>query len=206
MKRKLALLLALLLILALPAAAFADEAWVCSKGHSNDGGNLFCGTCGEQRAEESEDWTCSKGHTNPAANLFCGLCGEKRSGEQSDAVDWRSPYEDEDYELALPLLEAAAKAGDTEAAAALAKCYIYGEGTEYDPDAGFRLAKQAAEAESPLGMFLYARCYNFGTGTERNTKKAANWYTKAVEAGGGWAVVKWGGRYEIDGGVGLGPE
>ena len=53
-------------------------------------------------------------------------------GGVEKSADWKEPFENEDYDTALPMVQEASDGGDIEAVAALAECYIYGYGVETD--------------------------------------------------------------------------
>ena len=59
------------------------DMWVCEKcGKENEGGNNFCGGCGQKKPEPAPveaDWTCPAcGKLVKAGNNFCGGCGQKK--------------------------------------------------------------------------------------------------------------------------------
>ena len=195
MKKTLSLLLALLMLFSMSAVALAEgEPWICSNGHENPSVNQFCGKCGEAKPEEEEPWICSNGHENPSNNTFCTTCGEKRPVDIGEQL-WKEPFENEEYETALPLVQEAADQGDVEAIAALALYEIYGYVAEPDYEKGLDLARQAADAGNARGMFLVGRCYDRGNSVIQDYKKAAEWYQKAANLGDSWAMCNLGSLY-----------
>ena len=116
--------------------------------------------------------------------LYSSSDMKKSHGNQA----WKEPYENKDYETALPLIREAADSGDTEAIAALAMCCIYGYGMDKDYDQGFKLAQEAADAGNARGMFLVGRCYERGDGVIQDHARALEWYQKAAELGDSWAM------------------
>ena len=175
MKKSISLLLAFLMLFSMSAAALAEGAsWTCSNGHENPSVNLFCGKCGEAKPEEEELWTCSNGHENPSNNTFCTTCGEKRPVDIGEQL-WKEPFENEEYETALPLVREASDNGDIEATAALAMYEIYGYVADPDYEKGLDLAQQAADAGNARGMFLVGRCYDRGNAVSQDYDKAMEW-------------------------------
>lgn len=114
---------------------------------------------------------------------------------------WQPPYDADDYEAALPLLEEAAAAGDAEAEACLAEYLLFGYGTEPDPARAFELALKAANAGEEYGCYLAALCYDQGTGVEQDYAKALEYYTKSAEHGFSMAMGALGYMYETGTGV-----
>ena len=206
MKKIISLILVLVILTGLAASAFGEEgSWTCSNGHENPSENLFCGKCGEKKPQEGT-WICSNGHENPVENNFCSACGEARvaedEGTEQTGIAWKEPFEKEEYDTALPLIQEASNKGDIEATAALAMYYIYGYGeTEKDYDKGLELAQKAADAGNARGMFLVGRCYANGNGVTQDNKKAAEWYQKAADAGDSWAMANLGWLYMAGDGV-----
>ena len=206
MKKSISLLLALLLLFSMSVVALAEgESWTCSNGHENPSDNLFCGKCGEKKPQEGT-WTCSNGHENPMEHNFCSVCGEahiveNEAMEQTD-IAWRDPFENEEYDTALPLVQKASDNGDMEATAALATYYIYGYGeTEKNYDKGLELAQKAADAGNARGMFLVGRCYSNGDGVVQDYEKAVEWYQKSADLGDPWAMNNLGVLYVSGSGV-----
>jgi TPR repeat protein len=143
------------------------------------------------------------GYEDPACTLLSmGSNGRTEftlyvSGDES----WRALYAERAYGAALPLMEEAAAAGETDAAAALAYCLIYGDAAEADPERGYALALEAAEAGNDVGMFLAGRCCNLGEGTEQDYEKALAWYEKAAALGNTDAMNNLGAMYILGEGV-----
>lgn len=205
MKRILCTVLGLLLAFIISVSGFAEgDVWTCSNGHENSSENLFCGKCGEKQPSEDDSWTCGNGHENPTEHNFCSVCGEKKpvssDGEAFEQA-WKEPYENKEYETALPLLREAAENGDVEAKAALAMCCIYGNGMENDYSQGFKLAQEAADAGNARGMFLIGRCYSNGDSVTQDFAKALEWFQKAIDLGDEYAMNALGLAYKLGEGV-----
>jgi TPR repeat protein/tRNA A-37 threonylcarbamoyl transferase component Bud32 len=90
------------------------------------------------------------------------------------------------YKQAIAYFEEASKAGNADASANLGVSYINGnQGVDKNLRYGVELIRQAAEQNSPLGMYYYAVCFEKGIEQPNNTPnldQAKVWYVKAAKS------------------------
>ena len=163
MKKTLALLLALLLILSLSATAEQSSQEIMNRGIEayNSEDYILAFGCFYELAERGD----------PAAQFNLGLMYERGKGvEQS-------------YEKALEYYLKAAEQGNASAQFSLGSLYQYGEGVEQSFDKAaeyYRLAADQGDADAwhNLGL-LYLR----GEGVEKSAEQAAECFRLAAEQG-----------------------
>ncbi|KAF0502931.1 calmodulin-dependent protein kinase [Gigaspora margarita] len=59
--------------------------------------------------------------------------------------------------------------------------YIWSIGTGKDDAESFKLFFKAASKDDVIAQYFVGRCYEIGWNTKKNTKKAIEWYNKAIE-------------------------
>jgi TPR repeat protein len=105
----------------------------------------------------------------------------KTEGNSSDFDEAESLYYDDQFDKAIKIFEALAKAGHAGAQLYLGYIYRNGDGVEKDIDKSFEWIKKAADqgyarAQLWLGLF-----YSYGWGAPRDEAKAVEWIRKAAE-------------------------
>ncbi len=88
-----------------------------------------------------------------------------------------------DYAKAFALFGQASFAGDVDAMAWLAYCYINGQGTSENRVQACYWNKLAAEQGNVTAQYNLACAYEAGNGVEKNIEEAAYWYNEAAEHG-----------------------
>jgi TPR repeat protein len=84
---------------------------------------------------------------------------------------------------ALPLLQKAADAGNTDAMNNLGSLYGYGIGVAKNYDKSRECYQKAADAGDGTGMYNLGWLYEYGKGGAQDYGKAREWYRKAADAG-----------------------
>ncbi|MCR5414842.1 MAG: sel1 repeat family protein [Kiritimatiellae bacterium] len=84
---------------------------------------------------------------------------------------------------AIAYVEARADAGDVDAQAVLATCYLRGAGVKMDIAKAVRLFLSAATQGNIGAQNNLAYCYANGIGVEKNDAEAVKWWRKAAEKG-----------------------
>lgn len=85
--------------------------------------------------------------------------------------------------FAIPWLERAATAGDTNGAYLLARCYLEGVGTPPNPKKGMAYLDKAVEVQNPFAMTELGKIYEKGLyGKKKDLEKAYLLYTLSVSA------------------------
>lgn len=97
--------------------------------------------------------------------------------------------------------QAAALAGDPEAALYLGAMYDTGQGVGQDYAQALAWYRRAAEGGSPIGMFNVGVMYDAGRGVARDPAEAAHWYAEAASKGYGRAEYDLALMYEAGSGV-----
>lgn len=93
------------------------------------------------------------------------------------------------FEVARPLLEKAAQAGNTDAMAIVGGMLVMGQGGTKDAVEGVRWLRQAAEAGNASAQTLLGTLYAYGTGVAQSSDEAKRWLTLALKQGDGKAAV-----------------
>lgn len=88
---------------------------------------------------------------------------------------------DNDKRKAFRLFEKAVEQGDTHAHYLLAKCYIYGQGTEVDTNRGIDLLEKGASLGDGAAYNMLGICCIESRGVERDFVKAAKFFQTAVD-------------------------
>jgi len=115
--------------------------------------------------------------------------------------DGNALYQDEEYEEAIPLLEASAKGGYEMAQFRLGFCYYYGQGVSKNEAKAAEWYRKAAEQEYDEAQYELGNCYYLGKGVEEDNAKAVEWYLKAAEQGNDEAMMALASCYEDGYGV-----
>ena len=106
------------------------------------------------------------------------------SAEVSDLIrQAQAALEASDYETAVPLLQAAADAGNDQAQLWLGNCYDAGAGVEQNAEEAVRYYRLAADQGFPVALFAVGDCCYLGTGVEKDPEAAREWYQKSLNAG-----------------------
>jgi len=92
-------------------------------------------------------------------------------------------YYDDNFEKAVPLLEALAKEGHAEAQYILGDCYADGEGVTQNDAKAIEWYKKSAEQGNVDAQLTLGFAYDQGKGVPQDYAKAAEWYRKAVDQG-----------------------
>lgn len=88
-----------------------------------------------------------------------------------------------DYEQAVMLFDAAARAGHADALYHLGKCYIKGIGCPKDPGGGVSCLEAAALRGHLAATLKLGECFERGEGAPRCSEMAAYWYRRAAASG-----------------------
>ena len=106
------------------------------------------------------------------------------SADNSDSYDEALiAYLNDQYEIAIEHLKLSAKEGHAQSKYLLGTMYLAGLGTEYDEYIGFRLCKEAAEADVVDAKFRVGLLYWEGEGTTEDEEEAMKWLSLAASAG-----------------------
>ena len=92
-------------------------------------------------------------------------------------------YKAKQYEMALPLLEKAANAGDPQAPFYLGIMFDEGSGVIKDQKKSFEWFEKAAKNGNTDAFFVIGSRYLYGSGVEKDYKEALKWYKRSVEEG-----------------------
>lgn len=83
--KRIAAVIAAVLILLLAVSASADGSWTCTCGQTGNTGN-YCPNCGKSKTAVSK-WTCPDcKHKNKAKYNYCENCGRKKPEEEQWAL------------------------------------------------------------------------------------------------------------------------
>jgi len=92
-------------------------------------------------------------------------------------------YGNEEYEKAIPLLEALAKEGYAPAQYDLGVIYLNGDGAPQDDAKALEWTRKAAEQGNADAQYNLGAMYFNGQGVKRDFEKAKEWYAKAADQG-----------------------
>ena len=110
-------------------------------------------------------------------------------------------YNAGDVIAAIPYLEDDARAGDTEAATALATLYLNGDGLTRNPAMAAGWFRRAAEAGHAEAAYNLGNAYRLGLGAPQDLDQALLWYERAAEGGSSLAAFTLGNIYRLGDGV-----
>ena len=105
------------------------------------------------------------------------------------------------YDLAIPLLQQAAKLGNTDAQLELGFLYNMGEGVDRDPNKATHWYEKAAAQGNVDAQFNLGILYEKGDGVGQDYSKARQWYEKAAVQGDAQAQFNLGALYQNGRGV-----
>lgn len=88
-----------------------------------------------------------------------------------------------DFERALQLFDAAARAGSTDALYQLGKCYLKGTGCVKDTYGGVSCLERAAQMGHQGAALRLGACFEQGIGAPQSMELAEYWYRKASALG-----------------------
>ena len=89
-------------------------------------------------------------------------------------------YDAEQYDKAVPKLQAAADKGHKKAQYRLGRCYDKGYGVKEDNKKAFELYQKSAKQEYAKAMYQLGRCYLKGKGVAANQDEAKKWLKRAI--------------------------
>ena len=89
-------------------------------------------------------------------------------------------YDAEQYDKAVPKLQAAADKGHKKAQYRLGRCYDKGYGVKEDNKKAFEFYQKSAKQEYAKAMYHLGRCYLKGKGVAANEDEARKWLKRAV--------------------------
>ena len=89
-------------------------------------------------------------------------------------------YDAEQYDKAVPKLQAAADKGHKKAQYRLGRCYDKGYGVKEDNKKAFEFYQKSAKQEYAKAMYHLGRCYLKGKSVAANEDEARKWLKRAV--------------------------
>ena len=89
-------------------------------------------------------------------------------------------YDAEQYDKAVPKLQAAADKGHKKAQYRLGRCYDKGYSVKEDDKKAFELYMKAAKQEYAKAEFQVGKCYMKGKGVAANQVEAKKWFKRAI--------------------------
>jgi TPR repeat protein len=110
-------------------------------------------------------------------------------------------YRNGDVGAAVPYLENDARAGDSEAAFALATLYLNGDGVTRNTAMAAGWFRRAADAGHADAAYNLGNAYRLGLGTPKDINRALDWYTRAADDGSMVAAFTLGKIYRLGDGV-----
>ncbi|WAW06441.1 sel1 repeat family protein [Oxalobacter formigenes] len=111
------------------------------------------------------------------------LCSCEESNDKVIENNGFEYYKERQYEKALPLLEKAARDGDSDAPFYLGMMYDDGKGVKKDENISFDWFETAAKNGNKDAYFIIGKRLFIGKGTEKNYKEALKWLKKSVHEG-----------------------
>ena len=89
-------------------------------------------------------------------------------------------YDTEQYQQAVPKLQAAADKGHKKAQYRLGRCYDKGDGVKEDDKKAFELYLKSAKQDYAKAQYQLGRCYLKGKGVAANQDEARKWFKRAI--------------------------
>lgn len=89
-------------------------------------------------------------------------------------------YDQEQYQEAVPKLQAAAEKGHKKAQYRLGRCYDKGYGVKENDKKAFELYQKSAKQDYAKAMFHLGKCYMNGKGVAANQEEARKWIKRAI--------------------------
>ena len=115
--------------------------------------------------------------------LLAGVWAMSVLGQSFDEEAGMRFYKDKQYEVAVPYLQKAAKAGSGIAQATLGEMYEKGLGVSKNYQIAMNMYKKAAESQEPVGLVGIGGLYANGLGVEKNQETAFSYYKRAADMG-----------------------
>lgn len=113
---------------------------------------------------------------------FLMLFSMTMSAQSADKLyeEGKKLYDAEQYDKAVPKLQAAADKGHKKAQYRLGRCYDKGYGVKEDNKKAFELYQKSAKQEYAKAMYQLGRCYLKGKGVAANQDEAKKWLKRAI--------------------------
>ena len=114
--------------------------------------------------------------------LFLMLFSMNISAQSADKLydEGKKLYDAEQYDKAVPKLQAAADKGHKKAQYRLARCYDKGDGVKEDDKKAFELYQKSAKQDYAKAQYQLGRCYLKGKGVAANAEEAKKWLKRAI--------------------------
>jgi serine/threonine protein kinase len=140
--------------------------------------------------------TCSKlKKERDNCKIEIALKEKKQFYEKSRIDEAAALYFDKKYEEAFAIFNSDAFKENSSAKYYLARMYKGGDFVKKDLELAFKLGKESADMGDAFGLNFTGLNYDYGTGIEIDKKKAAEYYSKAIEVGCGRAYHNLGHLY-----------
>ena len=110
------------------------------------------------------------------------MCSISMSAQSADKLydEGKKLYDAEQYDKAVPMLQAAAEKGHKKAQYRLGRCYDKGNGVKEDNKKAYEWYMKAAKQDYAKGMYQVGRCYLKGKGVAANEDEARKWLKRAI--------------------------
>ena len=110
------------------------------------------------------------------------MCSISMSAQSADKLydEGKKLYDAEQYDKAVPMLQAAADKGQKKAQYRLGRCYDKGHGVKENNQKAFEWYMKSAKQDYAKAMYQVGRCYLKGKGTQANQEEAKKWLKRAI--------------------------
>ena len=110
------------------------------------------------------------------------MCSISISAQSADKLydEGKKLYDQEQYQEAVPKLQAAAEKGHKKAQYRLGRCYDKGYGVKENDKKAFELYQKSAKQDYAKAMFHLGKCYMKGKGVAANQEEARKWIKRAI--------------------------
>ena len=110
------------------------------------------------------------------------MCSISMSAQSADKLydEGKKLYDAEQYDKAVPKLQAAADKGQKKAQYRLGRCYDKGHGVKENNQKAFEWYMKSAKQDYAKAMYQVGRCYLKGKGTQANQEEAKKWLKRAI--------------------------
>ena len=110
------------------------------------------------------------------------MCSISTSAQSADKLydEGKKLYDAEQYDKAVPMLQAAADKGQKKAQYRLGRCYDKGHGVKENNQKAFEWYMKSAKQDYAKAMYQVGRCYLKGKGTQANQEEAKKWLKRAI--------------------------
>ena len=112
------------------------------------------------------------------ALMLCIAAGAQTAKALYD--EGKAYYDAEQYDKAVPMLQAAAEKGHKKAQYRLGRCYDKGNGVKEDNKKAYEWYMKSAKQDYAKGMYQVGRCYLKGKGVAANEDEARKWLKRAI--------------------------